>query len=330
MRASRSRACALRAGGARAQPRMLFAGLDLRVGAGERWVVVGPNGAGKSSLLAALAGVVPIAAGTVRIDGRALAAWAPVGARRAARLEPAVLVRSVSGDGARDRGAGASPRCRLARRARPAPRPAGRARPRRCSLLAELADSDVQTLSGGERQRVALATALLQDAPLLLLDEPASHLDLAHQRLLVELLLAHADSGGAVVASLHDLDLAWDLAEPRRPDRRPRRRRRRAGATRSSSRDAPRRRVRRRDPARSTSAARAASSSRADARGGPLDERRARSSVAARPRDRRRRRRRALARRCRRRRRARRRRRRRPLASSSSGRRSASSRSRPA
>ena len=79
-------------------------------------------------------------------------------------------------------------------------------------LLLPLADSDVQTLSGGERQRVAIATAVLQGAPLLLLDEPASHLDLAHQRLLVDLLLAHADAGGAVVASLHDLNLAWDLA----------------------------------------------------------------------------------------------------------------------
>ena len=78
--------------------------------------------------------------------------------------------------------------------------------------LDALADADVQSLSGGERQRVAIATALLQGAPLLLLDEPASHLDLAHQRLLVDLLRAHADGGGTVVASLHDLDLAWDLA----------------------------------------------------------------------------------------------------------------------
>src|SRR6185437_25742 len=79
-------------------------------------------------------------------------------------------------------------------------------------LLAPLAASDVQTLSGGERQRVAIATALLQGAPLLLLDEPASHLDLAHERLLVDVLRAQAAAGGAVVASLHDLDLAWDLA----------------------------------------------------------------------------------------------------------------------
>ena len=93
--------------------------------------------------------------------------------------------------------------------------------PRRCSrcersssgsLLAGLADVDVRTLSGGERQRVALATALLQEAPILLLDEPASHLDPAHQRLLLRLLRDHADAGGAVVASLHDLNLAWDLA----------------------------------------------------------------------------------------------------------------------
>ena len=78
--------------------------------------------------------------------------------------------------------------------------------------LRALADADVQSLSGGERQRVAIATALLQDAPLLLLDEPASHLDPAHQRLLLAVLRRHAAAGGSVVASLHDLDLAWDLA----------------------------------------------------------------------------------------------------------------------
>jgi iron complex transport system ATP-binding protein len=78
--------------------------------------------------------------------------------------------------------------------------------------LAALADADVRQLSGGERQRVAIATALLQGAPLVLLDEPASHLDLSHQQLLLRLLKDLSDEGRAVVASLHDINLAWDLA----------------------------------------------------------------------------------------------------------------------
>jgi iron complex transport system ATP-binding protein len=200
----------LRAGGVAAH-RVLFAGLDLRVAAGERWVVVGPNGAGKSSLLAALAGVFPIAAGSVTIDGVELAEWAgrALAERRAWSPQfwsdpfPATVRETAALAHQRD----ASWRSTLDRQSDPeVERVLARL------LLADLADSDVQTLSGGERQRVALATALLQGAPLLLLDEPASHLDLAHERLLVELLLAHAAGGGAVVASVHDLDLAWDLA----------------------------------------------------------------------------------------------------------------------
>ena len=200
----------LRAGGAAAH-RVLFAGLDLRVAAGERWVVVGPNGAGKSWLLAALAGVFPIAAGSITVDGVELAEWAgrALAERRAWSPQfwsdpfPATVRETAALAHRRD----ASWRSALDRHRDP-----GVERVLARLLLAELGDSDVQTLSGGERQRVALATALLQGAPLLLLDEPASHLDLAHERLLVELLLAHAAGGGAVVASLHDLDLAWDLA----------------------------------------------------------------------------------------------------------------------
>jgi iron complex transport system ATP-binding protein len=200
---------ALRAGG-RPTQRLLFESLDFDVGAGQRWVVLGPNGAGKSSLLAALAGVFPRAAGAVCLQGRDLAKWPPraladwrawcpqfwVDPFPATVLETLRLVRNraawwpAAADGD-DRELGRM----LAR-----------------LDLEALAEADVRTLSGGERQRVAVATALLQDAPLLLLDEPASHLDLRHQRLLIELLIAHAAGGGTVVASLHDLNLAAQLA----------------------------------------------------------------------------------------------------------------------
>jgi iron complex transport system ATP-binding protein len=201
---------ALRAGGS-AAGRRLFDGLSFSVAAGDRWVVLGPNGAGKSSLLAALAGVFPCDGGVVGVQGRAIDDWRPealadlrawcpqfwadpftASVRETAQLASrrGAWWHAVDDDGPDDE----------------LRRVLGELD------LAALADADVRSLSGGERQRVAVATALLQDAPLVLLDEPASHLDLAHQQLLLGVLRGHALRGGAVVASLHDLNLAWDLA----------------------------------------------------------------------------------------------------------------------
>src|SRR5690606_26672821 len=73
-----------------------------------------------------------------------------------------------------------------------------------------LADRPFFALSGGERQRVWLARALAQRAPVWLWDEPTSHLDLAHQRLVLRLLRRHAQLGGAAAVVLHDLSqAAW-------------------------------------------------------------------------------------------------------------------------
>ena len=200
----------LRAGG-RSSERVLFGPLDLRIEPGQRWVVVGPNGSGKSSLLAALAGVFVASDGRIALNGRALADWPPaeLADRRAWSPQfwsdpfPATVRETAALAHRRDR--------HWRDMISPAADPDVVAVLERLAL-ADLADADVQTLSGGERQRVAIATALLQQAPLLLLDEPASHLDLAHQRLLIEVLLEYAGAGGTVVASLHDLNLAWDLA----------------------------------------------------------------------------------------------------------------------
>lgn len=201
---------ALRAGGL-ADGRRLFEGLSFSVSAGERWVVLGPNGAGKSSLLAALAGVFPCDGGVVAVKGRELAHWRPEALADLRAWCPqfwadpfAATVRETA-ELARRRGAWWQ--------AAPDDEPDEVVRRVFDELdLAPLAQADVRSLSGGERQRVAVATTLLQGAPLLLLDEPASHLDLSHQQLLLAVLRRHTRGGGAVVASLHDLNLAWDLA----------------------------------------------------------------------------------------------------------------------
>jgi iron complex transport system ATP-binding protein len=79
--------------------------------------------------------------------------------------------------------------------------------------MGELAERDVITLSGGERQRVAIAALLVQDAPLLLLDEPVAHLDLHHQIAILGHLAALAAPGRkAVMLSVHDLNLAARFA----------------------------------------------------------------------------------------------------------------------
>ena len=76
------------------------------------------------------------------------------------------------------------------------------------------AERDVATLSGGERRRVALAAMLAQDAPLLLLDEPSSHLDLGQQIAAFDVLTGHARAtGAAIVMVVHDLHLALRYAD---------------------------------------------------------------------------------------------------------------------
>src|SRR4029077_14038665 len=72
-----------------------------------------------------------------------------------------------------------------------------------------LADRSMGSLSGGERQRVVLAQALAQDAPVLILDEPTTHLDLAHVVGMLGLVRRLArEEGAAVLAVFHDLNLA--------------------------------------------------------------------------------------------------------------------------
>ena len=188
--------------------RTLCTGLAFAARAGECWAVVGPNGAGKTTLLRTLAGLAAPAGGSVWYGGIDIAALdVRARARHRALLPqdsidafPATVLETVL--------IGRHPH--LSRFAWERADDVARARSALTHFgLQGLAGRDVRTLSGGERRRVALAALLVQDAPLALLDEPSSHLDIAQQAAALELFVQFArERGGALVMVLHDLHLA--------------------------------------------------------------------------------------------------------------------------
>ncbi len=186
--------------------RRVLQGIGLDIGPG--WTaVVGPNGAGKSTLLRALAGLLAPAAGQVLVDGRPLAALAS--RERGRQIAWLAQQGEASGDlTARDIvRLGRLPHVGLVG----SPGPADEAAVDQAMAETEcaaFAERRLSELSGGERQRVLLARVLAVGAPLLLLDEPTTHLDAPHQRTLLAALRRRADGGATVVAVLHDLTLA--------------------------------------------------------------------------------------------------------------------------
>jgi len=192
--------------------RLLVRQLDWAAGPGQCWSIIGRNGAGKSTLMRTLAGLRRADAGTVLVGGRPLDDWEPEElARERAFLAQSrhdafsysVIETVLSArhpyhanrywEGSDDHRAAMAALASME--------------------VAELAARDVRTLSGGERQRVAIAALLAQDTPLLLLDEPANALDLAHQVSSMALLSSLCrEQGKTVVMIGHDLNLAYRIS----------------------------------------------------------------------------------------------------------------------
>lgn len=190
-------------------PRGLLRNVAFEAHSGETIALYGPSGCGKTTLLRILAGLEPADHGEIVLDGRTLNSgrqYAPPEKRSAAMvfqnlaLWPHMTVEAHLNFVLRDR-----VRVRSARETRVG------------ELLVQfglsvLADVRPARLSGGEQQRLALARALAVDVPLLLLDEPFSHLDDAWRARCVEALRARARAGAVVVLATHQREDVRSLA----------------------------------------------------------------------------------------------------------------------
>jgi iron complex transport system ATP-binding protein len=186
--------------------------VDLSAGAGEVVGLLGPNGSGKSTLIKILSGVLDGYQGSATIDGREVR---DLPRRELARRIAVVPQESVFGFpftalqivlmGRHPHLAGLAFETR-------ADIELAEAALERCGASA-LADRPIHELSSGERQRVVFARALAQQPAGLLLDEPASFLDIRHQVELYDAVRELASCGVTVLTVLHDLNLASEYCD---------------------------------------------------------------------------------------------------------------------
>ncbi|MBD8477323.1 ATP-binding cassette domain-containing protein [Microbacterium sp. CFBP 8794] len=187
--------------------------LDLELPAGRITAIVGANGCGKSTLLRALARLLPPKTGRVVLDGKALHERPSKEIARILGLLPQSPI-APEGIAVAD----------LVGRGR---HPHQRALARWSALdyevvaealaatgISDLADRSIDELSGGQRQRVWIAMALAQETDILLLDEPTTFLDVAHQVEVLDLLTdLNRDRGTTTVMVLHDMNMAARYAD---------------------------------------------------------------------------------------------------------------------
>ncbi len=173
-------------------------------------VVMGPNGSGKSTLLKSIAGIVPYR-GEISLEGKDLKKLDRRSiARHISFVEQAPSIRypfsvaEILSMGRLPYGRNAPYNAATVRMVHKAAKEMD---------LVSLLNRSVTTLSGGELQRVSLARSLVQDSPVMLLDEPSSALDPGHVSMLFSLLRSLALKGKSIIITVHDVNLAMFFAD---------------------------------------------------------------------------------------------------------------------
>jgi iron complex transport system ATP-binding protein len=193
--------------------RSVLKGVNLSLPSGSVVALIGPNGTGKSTLIRALSGVLPIHSGRMALNGQDLARMSPIQRARQIAVVPQARNLPPAFTAWETVLFGRTPHLNWLGQVSPQDDERVSQAMQRTDTLC-LADRRMGELSGGEQQRVLLARALAQAAPILLLDEPTTHLDLQYQLNLLDLVtsLAHTD-GYAIFLALHDLNLAARYAD---------------------------------------------------------------------------------------------------------------------
>lgn len=192
--------------------RVVVKDASFRIDAGSLVVVLGPNGCGKTTLLKTCIGLLPALSGQTSLGGLQVAS---IDARRRARLAAWVPQSAAVAWSYRSRDVVAQGRYAIRGPFAPFDKDDQAAIDAAIDAMdiGGLIDRPLSSLSGGEARRVLLARALAQDTPLLVLDEPAAHLDPGRQIELLELLVTLARSGKAVLISAHDVNAARRFAD---------------------------------------------------------------------------------------------------------------------
>lgn len=187
--------------------RVISQNLSVKIPGGSFTVIVGPNACGKSTLLRTLSKLIKPSAGQVLLDGKAITTYK---SKEVARILGLLPQSSTAPDGitvANLVAHGRYPHQSFIKQWTEEDETAVLSA-MQLTYTSELSHRFVDELSGGQRQRVWVAMVLAQQTPLLLLDEPTTYLDIAHQIELLELFSDLNQQGRTIIAVLHDLNHA--------------------------------------------------------------------------------------------------------------------------